>query len=117
MKKIVQNNPECEFDCGPRGKCICGVCVFREKIGNEIDGCESTKNKLFNLLIASVIGFFILISRKRRKFILLALFILILIFVIKTWFGNELKVIFSFLPEELNPSDHYYLVADFELVK
>eukprot|EP00051_Salpingoeca_urceolata_P005858 m.78189 g.78189 ORF g.78189 m.78189 type:complete len:483 (-) comp14574_c0_seq4:91-1539(-) len=113
--RIAQNAP-CGFDCGPHGKCVCGVCVAGEPKDCKVpcEMCQGADHKA-GVLGASALVLVVLSYRLRLRFkarlALLAGLITCIFVAAHRVFREELRVLWAVMPEELNPSDHRFLVS------
>lgn len=127
---MTRNGP-CAHDCGPRGHCQCGVCVLGkgDNCADPCEHCSQIRGKLSILqclvLGSLVLAAFVATCRFRRRSRLCRLFIFLMLSIplammVLLWARSllepELAILFSLMPEELNPSDHHALLATFSLI-
>lgn len=125
-------NEACPFDCGPHGFCQCGVCVLGSGPAcvHPCLMCQSTQEHVTTfitilavcLVVSSLIAYQGL--RRRRGWLSRLAFVagpFATSLIVLYWWGSrtfaaELEILFNSLPEELNPSDHHALFAEFNVI-
>eukprot|EP00039_Didymoeca_costata_P005142 m.78844 g.78844 ORF g.78844 m.78844 type:complete len:472 (-) comp12692_c0_seq4:107-1522(-) len=135
--RSMMRNQECEWDCGPKAKCMCGVCVrdADSKCSPDCAKCYGLKQNviLHALAVLPTIAFSIYFSfwatsrQKRRVYVSCKFFVLrtvacifliagfLYVISVHFWANPALSELYNFLPEELYIGDHLMVVTHFAL--
>ena len=123
LKKVLKNGA-CAHDCKPRGRCICGICVYEAEIDCEApcDQCKASL-KYAGLSLCTVVAIplaMILMFRSSKKRLNVSIVCCAgLIIGVATGAAimiNEFRSVLQVMPEELAPTDHFPIYAVFEPV-
>eukprot|EP00042_Codosiga_hollandica_P024750 m.105963 g.105963 ORF g.105963 m.105963 type:complete len:259 (+) comp51668_c0_seq1:27-803(+) len=118
---LVLANEACLFDCGPRGKCVCGVCILaaEENCPPPCPICENFAQKITLTVAGYLVGLLLLMRlcrhcHKWMRLVACVVFLMTAPLSLRIVAPTETGIIASrIMPEEFFASDHRLLLASF----
>ena len=123
FKKLLKNGA-CAHDCKPRGRCVCGICVYEAENDCEApcDQCRASI-KYAGMSLGMVVALplvLILMNRSTKKRLSVSIVccagLIVGVAIGGAVMISEFRAVLQVMPEELAPTDHFPLYAVFEPV-